>query len=426
MEAAEIESMVESMARRARAASLALATASREEKDRTLRVLSELLEKSAPRLLRENRKDLDAGKAAGLNASLLDRLALSEKRIAAMAAGVLQIAELDDPVGKVLETNERPNGLIIRKVRVPMGVIGIIFESRPNVTIDCAALCLKSGNSCILRGGKEAFHTNTALAALITEALKQGALPPDSAQLIPTTDRYALHCLLRMDACLQCIIPRGGESLIRFVVENSHVPVIKHYKGVCNIYVDKAADLEMAREIVVNAKCQRPAVCNAVENLLVHRDAAEWFLPEIARSLAAEGVELRLDKEAAAIVKTAGDIPFVPATDEDWTTEYLEPILAVKVVASADAAIDDINTFGSGHSDGIVTADKEAADRFLAGVDSAAVYWNASTRFTDGFEFGMGAEIGISTDKLHARGPMGLNELCSYKFVITGQGTIRS
>ncbi len=425
METAEIETRVEEMARKARHASLALATVPRKDKDRMLKALADLLESSASTLMEENRKDLEAGKAAGLSNALLDRLSLSQDRLSGMAGGVREVAGLDDPVGEVLETTERPNGLVIRKIRVPIGVVGIIFESRPNVTVDCAALCLKSGNACILRGGKEAFHTNTALAALIARALRESSLPGDSVQLVPTTDRYALHCLLKMDAYIQCIIPRGGESLIRFVAENSLIPVIKHYKGVCTLYIDKAANLEMAKKLVVNAKCQRPGVCNAIENLLLHRETAGKFLPEIARALAAEGVELRLDASAAAIIKQAGDIPFEAATDKDWTEEYLAPILAIKTVPSTEAAIEAINTFGSGHSDGIVTADESTAQTFLTGVDSATVYWNASTRFTDGFEFGMGAEIGISTDKLHARGPMGLKELCTYKYTITGQGTVK-
>ncbi len=425
MQTTEIEALVDEMARNARYASLALATAPREEKDRTLRALADLLENSVSPLMEANGKDLEAGRAAGLSDALLDRLALSGERIGAMAQGVRQIADLDDPVGEVLETRERPNGLLIRKIRVPIGVVGIIYESRPNVTVDCAALCLKSGNASILRGGKEAIYTNTALAALVTRALEEGSLPGHAVQLIPTTDRHALQCLLKKDAWIQCIIPRGGESLIRFVVENSLIPVIKHYKGVCTLYIDRAADLEMAKKLVINAKCQRPGVCNAIENLLVNEAIAAAFLPDIARALVAEGVELRLDESAASIVAAAGDIPYIPATPDDWTEEYLAPILAIKTTPSTESAIEDINTFGSGHSDGIVTADEAAARRFLAGVDSATVYWNASTRFTDGFEFGMGAEIGISTDKLHARGPMGLNELCTYKYTVTGRGTIK-
>ncbi len=425
MQAAEIEKSIKEMAQEARRASLALATASSEEKNRVLLELAKLLEASTEPLTAANRLDLEAGKAAELSPALLDRLTLTEKRIAGMAEGLRQVASLEDPVGEVMETLQRPNGLVIEKTRVPIGVIGIIYESRPNVTIDCAALCLKSGNACILRGGKEAFHTNTALASLISEVLGKSTLPAAAVQFVPTTDRYALHCLLKMDDAIQCIIPRGGESLIRFVVEDSHIPVIKHYKGVCNVYVDRDADPEMAEAIVINAKCQRPGVCNAAENLLVHADLAPTFFPRIARKLIAAGVELRLDPAAAKLAAEAGDIAFTEAQPEDWTEEYLAPILAVRVADSLDEAIEFINACGSGHSDAIVTADRETARRFFQGVDSAAVYWNASTRFTDGFEFGMGAEIGISTDKLHARGPMGLKELCSYKYIITGQGTVR-
>ena len=425
MQAAEIETSVQEIATDARRASLSLATASSEEKNRVLLELAGLLENSTGALIEENRKDLEAGAATGLSEALIDRLTLTEKRVSGMAEGLRQVAALEDPVGEIIETLRRPNGLVIEKIRVPIGVIGIIYESRPNVTIDCAALCLKSGNACILRGGKEAFHTNTALASLISKVLAQSSLPPKAVRLVPTTDRYALHCLLKMDEAIQCIIPRGGESLIRFVVENSHIPVIKHYKGVCNVYVDREADLDMAEAIVVNAKCQRPGVCNAAENLLIHTDIAANFLPRIARELIARGVELRLDPGAAEIAGITGDFPFTEATPEDWSEEYLAPILAVRIVDSLEEAIEFINTSGSGHSDAIVTAGPETARRFFQSVDSAAVYWNASTRFTDGFEFGMGAEIGISTDKLHARGPMGLKELCTYKYIITGQGTIR-
>jgi glutamate-5-semialdehyde dehydrogenase len=325
----------------------------------------------------------------------------------------------------VLEEFTRLNGLRIRKLRVPIGVIGIIYESRPNVTVDCAVLCLKSGNASILRGGKESFHTNTALAALIADALVAAGLPRDAAQLVPTTDRAALTTLLKLDTLIHCIIPRGGESLIRYVAQNSTIPVIKHYQGVCFIYVDGAADLTMAESIVLNAKTSKPSVCNAAEQLLVHRDVAEKFLPAAGRALRAKNVELRCDAASAAILGRA-NIPVTPATPEDFRTEFLDSIIAVRVVDSLDTAIATINRDSSNHSDAIVTRDEHAARRFLAEVDSATVYWNASTRFTDGFEFGYGAEIGISTDRLHARGPMGLRELCSYKFVIEGTGQIRN
>jgi glutamate-5-semialdehyde dehydrogenase len=325
----------------------------------------------------------------------------------------------------MLEEINRPNGLRIRKVRVPIGVIGIIFEARPNVTIDCAILCLKSGNASILRGGKECFHTNMALGSLIQSALGTAGLPPDAVQLVPTTDRAALTALLKLDTLIHCIIPRGGESLIRFVADNSTIPVIKHFKGVCFVYVDAAADPAMAEAITINAKVSRPGVCNAAEQLLVHRKVAPQFLPSVARALVAQKVQLRCDPASAAILE-GEKIPTTPAQPSDYKTEFLDYVLAVRIVESLESAIATINRDSSNHSDAIVTADEAAARRFLAEIDSATVYWNASTRFTDGYEFGFGAEIGISTDRLHARGPMGLRELCSYKFVIEGNGQVRT
>ncbi|HLP02185.1 MAG TPA: glutamate-5-semialdehyde dehydrogenase [Opitutaceae bacterium] len=423
----DLASTVRQLAEAARAASLKLAVASTEAKNRALLALAEKIETSIPALIAANAKDLEAGRAAGLSAAMLDRLTLNDSRIRQMAQGVREIVALPDPVGAELERTTRPNGLVIRKVRVPIGVIGIIYESRPNVTIDCAALCLKSGNATILRGGKEAFHSNAALAALIAESLATAGLPATSVQLIPTTDRAALNTLLKLNDLVHCIIPRGGEALIRFVAENSTIPVIKHYKGVCFIYVDRAADLALAEPLLVNAKVQRPSACNAAEQLLVHRDIAATALPRLARALQTSrngGVELRCDTASAAILASA-DVPTKPATAEDYRTEFLDYILAVRVVDSLDEAIATINRDSSNHSDAILTADESAARRFQAEVDSATVYWNASTRFTDGFEFGLGAEIGISTDRLHARGPMGLAELCSYKFVIDGSGQLR-
>lgn len=420
----EIEHEVRLIAQRARAASLQLARIPAEQKNRALGHIAELLEESAERIIAANRQDLQAGQEAGLSQAMLDRLLVTRDRLAGIANGVREVAALPDPVGEEIEVTERPNGLRIRKIRVPIGVIGIIYESRPNVTIDCAVLCLKSGNASILRGGKEAFHTNAAFAEVLGRALPKAGIPAESVQLIPTTERYALNCLLKLDSLVQCIIPRGGEGLIRFVAENSLIPVIKHYKGVCTVYLDRDADPDMAEKIAVNAKCHRPGVCNAAEKLLVHEAAAPALLPRIAQALAAQQVELRLHESAVPFLKEA-NAPWKPATEEDWTEEYLALILAIKVVPSIDAAIDHINTYGSGHSDAIVTADEQAASTFLTAVDSAAVYWNASTRFTDGYEFGLGAEIGISTDKLHARGPMGLRELCSYKFVVTGTGQVR-
>lgn len=421
----ELDQLVTSLAQRARAASLVLATVSREKKDAALEKLADLIDASHFQLLEANQRDLLSPEAAALPPATRDRLTLDEKRLRHLANSVREVIALSDPVGELLEERTRPNGLRIRKIRVPIGVIGIIFEARPNVTIDCAILCLKSGNASILRGGKECFHTNMALAELIRQALIATGLPADAVQLVPTTDRAALTTLLKLDTLIHCVIPRGGESLIRYVAENSTIPVIKHYKGVCFVYVDRAADPAMAESIVVNSKCSRPSVCNAAEQLLVHRELAHAFLPSVARSLVARNVQLRCDPASAAILQ-AVNITATPAAPADYTAEFLDYILAVRIVDSLDAAIATINRDSSNHSDAIVTADEAAARRFLAEVDSATVYWNASTRFTDGYEFGYGAEIGISTDRLHARGPMGLPELCSYKFVIEGTGQVRS
>ncbi len=421
---ADLVQLVTSLAQRARAASLVLATASTAKKDAALLELARLIDTSHAALLAANAKDLASPEAAALTAASRDRLTLDAKRLKQLADSVREVAALPDPVGAVLEEIHRPNGLRIKKIRVPIGVIGIIFESRPNVTVDCAILCLKSGNASILRGGKECFHTNTALAALITDALVAAQLPADAVQLVPTTDRAALATLLKLDSLIHCIIPRGGESLIRYVASNSTIPVIKHYKGVCFVYVDAAADLAMAEAITVNAKASKPSVCNAAEQLLVHRDVAETFLPAVARALVTAKVELRCDPASAAILDRA-DVATKPATAEDYTTEFLDYVIAVRVVDSLDTAIATINRDSSNHSDAIVTKDEATARRFLAEVDSATVYWNASTRFTDGFEFGYGAEIGISTDRLHARGPMGLRELCSHKFIVEGTGQVR-
>jgi glutamate-5-semialdehyde dehydrogenase len=421
---ADLVPLVTDLALRARAASLVLATVPTASKDAALRKLADLIDSSHAALLAANARDLASPEAAALNPAARDRLTLDAKRLRQLAESVREVAVLPDPVGELLEETVRPNGLKIRKVRVPIGVIGIIYEARPNVTIDCAILCLKSGNACILRGGKECFHTNTALAALVTQALAAAGVPADAVQLVPTTDRAALTTLLKLDTLIHCIIPRGGEPLIRFVAENSTIPVIKHYKGVCFIYVDQAADLAMAESILLNAKVSRPSACNAAEQLLVHRSVAEKFLPSAARALAARKVELRGDAASDAIITRAGTA-VTPARPADYTTEFLDTILAVRVVGSLDEAIATINRDSSNHSDAIITADAAAAKRFLAEIDSATVYWNASTRFTDGFEFGYGAEIGISTDRLHARGPMGLRELCSYKFLIEGTGQVR-
>ena len=422
--AADFTELVTDMARRARAASLVLANCATAAKNDALHRLADAIDAAHGPLLEANRLDLDAAAANGLGAAQVDRLALNPARLTKLAVSVREVALLPDPVGDTLEEWSRPNGLKIRKVRVPIGVIGIIYEARPNVTIDCAILCLKSGNACILRGGREIFNTNTALAALITAALAGAGLPADSVQLIPTTDRAALNTLLKLDAYIHCIIPRGGENLIRFVAENSTIPVIKHYTGVCFVYVDRAADPEIAVNVLVNAKVQRPGVCNAAEQLLVHIDVAETLLPSLARALEAKGVQLRCDARSAVILERSG-IPRMIAQPSDFTAEFLDLILAVRVVDSLEEAIAVVNRDGSGHSDAIITADPVAARRFQAGVDSAVVFWNASTRFNDGFEFGFGAEIGISTDRLHARGPMGLPELCIHKFLVDGDGQVR-
>jgi len=421
---AELDQLVTSIAQRARAASLLLATAPTSQKNAALMQLAALIDSSHAPLLAANAKDLAAAETNGLTKAQIDRLTLDAKRLAHLSESVRQVAALPDPVGGLLEETIRPNGLRIRKVRVPIGVIGIIYEARPNVTIDCAILCLKSGNASILRGGKEIFDTNGALAALVSTALIQAGLPADAVQLIPTTDRAALNTLLKLDQYIHCIIPRGGESLIRFVAGNSTIPVIKHYQGVCFVYVDAAADLGMAEKILVNAKTSRVTVCNTAEQLLVHRAVAEKALPMLARALIAKNVQLRCDPASIAILARE-KIATTPATEADYKTEFLDYIIAVRIVDSLETAIATINRDSSAHSDAIVTADEVAARKFQAGVDSATVFWNASTRFNDGFEFGFGAEIGISTDRLHARGPMGLPELCSYKYLIDGSGQVR-
>lgn len=423
---ADLAALVTALAQRARAASLALATIPAERKNAALLRLAELLTAAEAELLAANALDLAAAEANQLTKAQIERLSLSPAKLAHLAESVLQVAELPDPVGQTLDAWARPNGLKIRQVRVPIGVIGIIYEARPNVTIDCAILCLKSGNASILRGGKEIFHTNTAFAALIQRALADTGLPADAVQLIPTTDRAALNTMLKLHELIHCIIPRGGESLIRFVAENSTIPVIKHYTGVCFVYVDKAADLVMAERILINAKTQRPGVCNAAEQLLVHAAIAPTALPRLAAALAAKGVQLRADAAACAILSAASPaVAHAPATDADYKAEFLDLVIAIRVVPDLETAIATINRDSSGHTDAIVTADESAARRFQASVDSAVVPWNASTRFNDGFEFGFGAEIGISTDRLHARGPMGLKELCSYKYLIDGEGQVR-
>jgi len=422
---AVLEQLVTQIAQRARQASLVLATVPTAQKNEALIELAGLIDRSHATLLTANALDLAAAESNDMTKAQIDRLTLDAKRLAQLSESVRQVAALPDPVGALLDETTRPNGLRIRKVRVPIGVIGIIYEARPNVTIDCAILCLKSGNASILRGGKEIFNTNTAFAALITAALAHAGLPADAVQLIPTTDRAALNTLLKLDQYIHCIIPRGGESLIRFVASNSTIPVIKHYTGVCFVYVDAAADLTMAEKILLNAKTQRVTVCNTAEQLLIHQSIADKALPTLARALVAKNVQLRCDPASAAIL-TREKIATTHATDADYKAEFLDYIIAIRIVDTLETAITTINRDSSAHSEVIVTADEAAARKFQANIDSSAVFWNASTRFNDGFEFGFGAEIGISTDRLHARGPMGLPELCSYKYLIDGTGQIRS
>ena len=424
MDTKEINQLVVDIAQRARTASLDLATLSTDRKNQFLHELADQLVSQSVAILEANALDLDGAKRINLSGPMTERLTFTSERIHSMAEGVRQVATLPDPVGKEIEQLKPPHGFDLRKIRVPIGVIGIIYESRPNVTIDCAILCLKSGNASILRGGKESYHTNMKLAEIIQSTLRASEINEDAVQVIPTTDRAALNVLLQQDKTVHCIIPRGGESLIRFTVENSRIPVIKHYTGVCSVYIDASADPEMAESVVVNSKTQRPSVCNAAENLLVHQDATKQ-LPHLAKVLHEKGVELRVDENAKSILTGTG-LPLVDASEQDFATEYTDLILSIAIVPDTQAAIDIINSQGSGHTDTIVSDDHNAAQQFLAGVDSASVFHNASTRFSDGFEFGLGAEIGISTDRLHARGPMGLNELCTYKYVIHGQGQIRA
>ena len=415
----ELHQIIETLAKSARSASLALAGSSTKQKNEALQNIAEGLESNRKLLTIENQKDLDAAQENGLNEAMIDRLRLTHEQIDGMVSGLRKLIDLPDPVGALIEEKERPNGLTIKKMSTPIGVIGIIYESRPNVTIDCAGLCIKSGNASILRGGKEAIHSNQALATIIKEALQISDIPTDSVQLVPTVDRQALNHLLTLDQYIHCIIPRGGESLIRFVSDNSRIPVIKHYKGVCNLFVEEEADLANALKIAVSSKCGRPGVCNAIENLIVSERIAGEFLPLCAQELIAKGCELRVDERAGTILQ---DFSTKSATEEDFAEEFLDLRLAIKVVDSVGDAISFINQFGSGHSESILTQNKAKANQFLKEVDASSVYWNASTRFTDGFEFGLGAEIGISTDRLHARGPMGLESLCTYKYNIIGNG----
>ena len=426
----DLTTQIHDIGRSARAASRVLAAASSGAKNSALLAMAEELLHQTPAILEANTRDLSSGRLRGLSASMLDRLKLDEKRISSMVEGIRTAVSLPDPVGKILKEWTKENGLNFQKISVPIGVIGIIYESRPNVTSDAAILCLKAGNAVILRGGSEAINSNVAITAALQKGALRAGLPVDTIQLIPVTEREAVRILCEMDDCLDCIIPRGGKDLIENVVSHARMPVIKHFEGLCTVYVDKRADLRMARDIILNAKCQRPGVCNAVETLLLHREIAAAFLNEGGRALLEKGVELRCDSEALSLIPpdllSSHSSQLRHASEEDFLTEFLALVLAVKVVESVEEAMAHIDTHGSHHSDTIITADDATAESFLQEVDSATVYWNASTRFTDGGEFGFGCEIGISTDKLHARGPMALEELTSYKYVIRGNGQIRN
>lgn len=410
---------LEEMGAAAKQAARVLAVAG-NQKDNALEAIAAALETHTEEILAANREDLAAAEANGMSRSLLDRLALNEKRVQGMADGVRQVKAQPDPIGQVLEGGVRPNGLRIEKVAVPLGVIGIIYEARPNVTADAAALCLKAGNAVILRGGKEAFRSNQAIAEVMQDAVESAGLPRDSIQLVQDTSRASSVEMMGLTGYLDVLIPRGGAGLIRAVVENSHVPVIETGVGNCHVYVDAAVDVQMAVNIIFNAKTSRPSVCNAIETVLVHKDAAQQVLPAMKAKLDEKQVEIRGCEKTREILPGC-----VPACEEDWATEFLDYTLAVKVVDSLEDAMAHIARYSSGHSECIVTEDYRSAERFLSEVDAAAVYVNASTRFTDGGEFGLGAEIGISTQKLHARGPMGIRQLTSQKFVIRGSGQIR-
>jgi gamma-glutamyl phosphate reductase len=402
-----------------------MATADGGRRNAALLAIAELLEKKAKDIIKANKKDLAEAEKAGLSKAMLDRLAVDEKRIREMADGVKQVAALADPVGMVLDGWVRPNGLRLSRVRTPLGVILMIYEARPNVTVDAASLCIKSGNACILRGGKEALATNMRLGEIISDALDGSGLPGSAVQVVDNPDRELVPPLLSMDKHIDLVVPRGGKGLVETVMEYSRIPVLKHLDGICHIYVDQTADMDMAEGIVVNAKVQRPSVCNAVETLLVHKDAAQLFLPRCLGSMAKAGVELRVDADAKEIAEGIG-IAVKDAVDDDWSTEYNDLVLSIKVVPDLDSAIAHINTYGSKHTDAIITSTLAAAERFKLEVDTSSVMVNASTRFADGFEYGLGAEIGISTDKLHARGPVGLEGLTTYKWLVEGNGQIRT
>ncbi len=407
-------------AQRAREASAELASLSGGTKIKFLRRAAELLRANHESLAEANAKDIAAAPGYGLTDAAIDRLRLTPKVVESMAVGLEEVAALPEPIGEVIESTIRPNGLAINKTRVPLGVVFFIYESRPNVTADAAAICVKSGNAVILRGGKEAIHSNLAIVELIAQAADESGLPEHAVQLVSTTDREAVGEFLRMPEYIDLAIPRGGEGLIRRVAEEARMPVIKHFTGNCHVYVDAAADLDIAERVVVNSKCQRLGTCNTAESLLVHRDVAAEFMPRIAKALGAHSIELRCDTRTRSLVPAAK-----AATEEDWGREYLAPIISIKIVDTLEEAIRHINRYGSKHTDAIITGNLTAARRFTTAVDSSAVMVNASTRFNDGFEFGLGAEIGISTDKFHARGPCGIKELTSYKYVVYGDGQVR-
>ncbi|MGC8493124.1 MAG: glutamate-5-semialdehyde dehydrogenase [Syntrophobacteraceae bacterium] len=407
------------MGKRAREASQAIATADSVLKRKALELMASALEREHASIEAENRRDVEEAERKGLAKPKIDRLIISPKVLGEMIEGLQEVARLPDPVGEVTGMRTRPNGLQVGRMRIPLGVIGIVYESRPNVTVDAAALCIKAGNAVILRGGSEAFHSNSRLAAILRDSLHEAGLPRDCVQFVETTERQAVLDLLGLEEYVDVMIPRGGEELIRFVVENARMPVLKHYKGVCHIYVDEGADIEMARRICLNAKVQRPATCNAMETLLVHREIASSFLPAMAEDFRQNGVELRGCEKTRAIV------PCGAATEEDWHAEYLDLVLSVRVVADMDEAVRHITRYGSQHTEAIVTQNFERAHRFVRQVQSSLVLVNASTRFNDGFQLGLGAEIGISTSKLHAFGPMGVEELTTTKFIAFGNGQLR-
>lgn len=412
--------MIEDMAKEAKAASRQLRSVGRAQKDSTLELLAGKLIDMQADIVKENEKDLAQARKAGLSAAMIDRLTMDYNVLRGMADGLREVAALPDPVGEVSGMWKRPNGLLVGRVRIPLGVIGFIYESRPNVTVDAAALCLKSGNTVILKGGSEAIHSNLILSDLLEQALIQNGLPPKAVQVIPTTEREAVKILIGLDNYIDTIIPRGGEGLIRFVTGHSRVPVLKHYKGVCHVYVDEYADLQMAREICFNAKVQRPGVCNAMETMLIHKGIASDFLPDMVKRFRDANVEIR------GCPRTLELSPGIkPAFETDWPAEFLDLILAVKIVSNMDEALDHIEQYGSNHTEAIITNDYNRSQRFLAEVDSSVVLINASTRFNDGNQLGLGAEIGINTSKLHAFGPMGLEELTTTKFIVYGQGQVR-